>query len=163
MSAPIFHTVQDLLDSAAVPYTVLKHPPVVTVAQARTLVPELLPRLATTVAFSVKDAGYVLVTTRAGDRVGYPALARAIAVNRRRLRLAGPQAVELALGFEIGGVGPFPVSGVDQVIVDTRVAAWDRLACGAGVRTRSIDIAVADLLKVSSAAIAEVAIPAEDC
>lgn len=162
MSTAAFAAVCGQLERAAVSYRVLEHPPVVTVEQARRLVPELVARLATTVVFSVKDGGYVLVATRAGDRVGYRELASALSVNRRRLRLAGPEEVEAALGFEVGGVGPFPVAGVDQVIIDAGVAARGRVVCGAGLRTRSVDIAVADLVTVSQAAIAEVAAARRD-
>lgn len=142
---------------ARVPFATIEHPAVVTREDALTLVPELVPRLVTTIAFEVRGGAPVLVATRAGDRVRYRLLAAALGVNRRLLRLMAGSDIEAVLGFEVGGVGPFPVADGVRIVIDSAVAGAGSIVCGAGVKTRSLELSGTDLVRATGAVVAGIA------
>jgi Cys-tRNA(Pro)/Cys-tRNA(Cys) deacylase len=133
-----------------------EHQPIVTVAEAVARVPELTENLLKTVVFRKKSGTWVLAALFHNRRVDYKKLAEAVGINRRDLRPVSPADVERALGFEIGGVGPFPISDEIDVVVDDAVTRRDTILCGSGKNTCTVELNVRDLLRVSRAVVAPI-------
>jgi Cys-tRNA(Pro)/Cys-tRNA(Cys) deacylase len=157
MTAPSLHPrILNLV--AAFPHFVHVHPPVLTVEQAASVVPELVVDLVKTIAFRIDGTPrIVLAAVAARAAVDYKKLAQVIHCNRRALRLMPATEVLAELGCEVGALGPFPVTATVDVIVDQDVLAQTRLRCGAGLRTHTLEIAPADLVRASAAQVASIA------
>jgi Cys-tRNA(Pro)/Cys-tRNA(Cys) deacylase len=96
---------------------------------------------------------WVLAAVRGPDRIHYKALADALGVRRTDLRAIGPEEVELGLGFEVGGVGPFPIRPDLRVLFDLGVAQLERVVCGSGRNTVTVEIAAQDLIALGDGAV----------
>jgi prolyl-tRNA editing enzyme YbaK/EbsC (Cys-tRNA(Pro) deacylase) len=97
----------------------------------------------------VCDGRTVLVMVP-GDRRADPAKVRA-AAGCEKAKVAGPEEVERATGFEPGAVAPFPLPGVEGVFVDHALLAHDVVWVGAGSYRHMAVLAPADLLRLSRA------------
>lgn len=147
-----------LLDRADSPYRVHEHPPVRTIDEARVLAPHLLDGLVKTIAFELDGTSRVVLAAVTLDaQVDYAALARCLGVNRRALRLLPAARVEAELGFEVGGLGPFALDERCEVVLDDAVLAQPWLRCGAGLRTRTLELAPEDARRASDARVAPIA------
>ena len=82
-----------------------------------------------TVAFQVKQAGWVLVAVGSEDRVDYRRLA-ALGVKRGQIIQPVPEVLEAELGFQVGGVCPIPPGPGVRVVFDTQILAMDTVYCG---------------------------------
>jgi prolyl-tRNA editing enzyme YbaK/EbsC (Cys-tRNA(Pro) deacylase) len=97
----------------------------------------------------VCDGRTVLVMVP-GDKRADPAKVRA-AARCEKAKVAGPEEVEKATGFEPGAVAPFPLPGVEGVFVDRTLLAHDVVWVGAGSHRHMAALAPADLLRLSRA------------
>jgi prolyl-tRNA editing enzyme YbaK/EbsC (Cys-tRNA(Pro) deacylase) len=79
----------------------------------------------------------------------------AAAVGARGARVARPDEVVAATGFEPGGVAPFPASGVSQVVMSRELLVHDRVWIGAGSERHMAGLAPADLLRLAQAQTAD--------
>jgi Cys-tRNA(Pro)/Cys-tRNA(Cys) deacylase len=140
-----------MLDGSGFPYRLHDHPPVRTIEDARKSVPHLTRNLLKTVAFRIKDAGWVLAAVNGGRRIDYRKLGAAVGVSRRAIRSASPDQVASALGFQIGGVGPFPVIPAASVIFDAALDGKGGVFCGSGRNTRTIEIELPALITLTGA------------
>lgn len=130
-----------------------------TIDEARRQVPELVVDLLKTVAFErVPGTQRVLAAVPARCGVDYRALAQALGCSRRALRLLPPARVEAELGFEIGGVGPWPVTADVVVVLDAALGDDARVRCGGGTCTRTVELRAGDLARVSGALRAPIAV-----
>jgi len=93
---------------------------------------------------------WLLVAVKAKDRVDYRKLADACGVSRSAITSPAPEAVEAALGVEIGGVCPFPLIDQAQVILDQNVIEGDVVFYGAGENGKTLEIKPQDLLRLSA-------------
>lgn len=59
--------------------------------------------------------------------------------------------------FELGAVPPFCGPSGDRVVVDARLAREDEVVLEAGTHAQSIKLRMRDLLKISSAEVADIA------
>ena len=75
----------------------------------------------------------------------------AAAAGARRARVAKPDEVLAATGFEPGGVAPFPAPGVSQVLVSSELLAHDRVWIGAGSEKHMAGLAPIDLVRLAQA------------
>jgi Cys-tRNA(Pro) deacylase len=66
-------------------------------------------------------------------------------------RIAQPAEVEQATGFAPGAVAPFPLPGVDRVLLDQSLLGHDVVWVGAGSTTHLAALAPADLVRLSRA------------
>ncbi|MCH8350893.1 MAG: YbaK/EbsC family protein [Chloroflexi bacterium] len=142
------------LDGLAIPYQNLEFPPEIekgaaSVAQALGYNPSQMVK---TLIFESGTQERVLVML-GGDRnaiSGY--LKRAI--GSRNIKLAGPESVKEATGYEIGSIPPFHWqppgfrSFIDALLMDEEV-----LGVGAGVWGQEIMITPQDLVKASQAVV----------
>jgi Cys-tRNA(Pro) deacylase len=85
-----------------------------------------------------------------GDRRADPRKV-ARAVGSRRARVAGPEEVRDATGFEPGAVAPFPLPRPLRILVDRQVLVHDRVWIGAGSPSHVAALVPADLVRLSKA------------
>jgi prolyl-tRNA editing enzyme YbaK/EbsC (Cys-tRNA(Pro) deacylase) len=75
----------------------------------------------------------------------------AAAAGARRARVARPDEVLAATGFEPGGVAPFPAPGVSQVLIAGELLVHDRVWVGAGSERHMAGLAPIDLMRLAKA------------
>jgi Cys-tRNA(Pro)/Cys-tRNA(Cys) deacylase len=141
------------LERARIPFEVHAHEPVTTVDQARERVPHLLDGLIKTVVFRTAEGLWVLAAVEAGRRVHYKRLADALGRSRTELRPVSPEEVERQLGFQVGGVGPFPSGEGVRVVLDQAVTRLERVRCGSGRNDRTLTLRTEDLIRLTTARI----------
>jgi Cys-tRNA(Pro) deacylase len=69
----------------------------------------------------------------------------------QRVKTAGPEDVERVTGFEAGGVAPFPLAGVDVVLLERTLLPHEVVWIGAGTRRHMAALAPGDLARVARA------------
>jgi Cys-tRNA(Pro) deacylase len=79
----------------------------------------------------------------------------AAAVGAKAARVARPEEVVAATGFEPGGVAPFPLRGVSQVVMAGEFLAHDLVWVGAGSEHHMAGLSPADLLRLTRATTAD--------
>ena len=151
-----FDIVQSILARSGAPFHLHHHVPVTTVEDARLKVPHLTVNLIKTVAFKIKDSHWILAGVNGEDRIHYKYLADAFGVNRKLIRPVSPADVESGLGFEIGGVGPFPVREDVKVILEESLMGMDSVLCGSGRNTVTVEMAPEDLARTAGALVAAI-------
>ena len=85
-----------------------------------------------------------------GDRRADPAKIAA-ATGATAARIASPEQVKRATGFAAGAVAPFPLPGVDRVLVDHGLLGHKRLWVGAGSPRHMAVLSAADLVRLARA------------
>lgn len=144
----VFEKVQALLESSGLRFIQHTHPAVSTIEDAEEKVPHLTKNLLKTIVFKIKDSHWVLAVVLGQDRIDYKELARAFNVNRRKIRTVSPETVEDRLGFEVGGIGPFPVNDTIKIIIDQSLSGIGMIFCGSGKNTVTIEMDISDLIKL---------------
>jgi prolyl-tRNA editing enzyme YbaK/EbsC (Cys-tRNA(Pro) deacylase) len=81
----------------------------------------------------------------------------AAAAGARYARVARPDEVVSATGFEPGGVAPFPAPNVSRVLLDRRLLRHETVWIGAGSAMHMAGIAPADLVRVAHAEVGDLA------
>lgn len=79
----------------------------------------------------------------------------AAAAGARHARVARPDEVLAATGFEPGGVAPFPTPGIAQVLMAGELFVHDRVWIGAGSEQHMAGLAPTDLARLTQARTAE--------
>lgn len=93
-----------------------------------------------------------------------PAVARldlkalAAAVGGKRAEIADPAAAEKATGYVVGGISPFGGRRPLPTAVDDSCLAFDTVFVSAGRRGLEMELAPADLVRVTRAAVAPIAV-----
>lgn len=146
-----------LLAASGVPYAIHEHAPTVTIQDADTSLWFPVERLVKTVAFRIKDGGFVLAALCGYSQVDYKKLAATVGVNRTKLMRMAPEEIETELGYVLGGVAPFAPNDRTRVLLDAGVMAWSTIYCGTGRQDRTLEIAPQDLAHVAAASIATLA------
>ena len=95
------------------------------------------------------DARWALVMVPGDRRADRGKVAAAMACERAKT--AGPEDVARVTGFEPGGVAPFPLPGVDDVLIERTLLAHDVVWIGAGSRRHMAAMAPADLVRLARA------------
>lgn len=93
-----------------------------------------------TLAFAT-PAGLGLVTLRMLDKVDYGAVARALGVSRAGLAMLGGDDLQQRLQMEPGAVCPFAQGEGVRVLLDEPALAPERIYCGSGVLSCTVEIA----------------------
>ena len=97
----------------------------------------------------VCDGAYVLALVP-GDRRADEDADRTL-VGAREVRVAEPDEVVHATGFEPGAVAPFPQRAITQTLMDTSFFGFDEVWIGAGSSSHMASLRPAELLKLSGA------------
>ena len=95
------------------------------------------------------DGRAVLVMVPGDRRADRAKVARA--TGSARVKVAAPDEVARATGFEAGGVAPFPLPRIDTVLVDKSLLNYDVVWIGAGSRSHMAALAPADLVRLARA------------
>ena len=153
MSLPhdIHATILGALDTSGIPYTIHEHAPSVTIQDADDNLWFPVERLVKTIAFRIKDGGFVLVALCGYSQVDYKKLAAAVGVNRTKLMRMAPEEIGAELGYVLGGVAPFAPNEHTRVMLDSGVMAWPTVYCGTGRQDRTLEIAPQELVQVTAA------------
>jgi prolyl-tRNA editing enzyme YbaK/EbsC (Cys-tRNA(Pro) deacylase) len=85
-----------------------------------------------------------------GDRRADRAKVEA-AVPCDKAKIAGPDEVRSATGFEPGAVAPFPLPGIETILVDQALLVHEVVWTGAGSHQHVLAIAPADLVRLTRA------------
>ena len=78
------------------------------------------------------------------------AAAKAVGASRAQI-VARPEEVVAATGFEPGGVAPFPLPAISQVLITEELLAHDRVWIGAGSEHHMAGLAPLDLVRLTQA------------
>ena len=92
-----------------------------------------------------------------GDRRGDETKVAA-AVGAKGARVARPDEVLAATGFEPGGVAPFPAPGVSQVLISGELLSHERVWIGAGSERHMAGLSPLDLVRLSGARAADLTV-----
>ena len=138
-----------MLNESGARFRLHRHPPVTTIEEAREKVPHLTRNLLKTVVFKVKDGDWILAAVNGSDRIHYRLLGDAFGVKRTSLRSVPPERVSADLGFEVGGVGPFPVQSDVKVVFDQALRGIETVFCGSGINTETVEIGLPDLIRIT--------------
>ena len=153
----MFPQLTDELTKQRVEYTVVPHLRTQSAMAEARAVGVTAHEVAKTVVV-VTDEGYVRAVLAASDLLDLQKLRHAIdSVAKPRL------ATEAELGgaypgFELGAVPPFGGPSGDRVIVDQGLACEDEVVLEAGTHDRSVKLHMRDLLALSGAEVADVAV-----
>jgi prolyl-tRNA editing enzyme YbaK/EbsC (Cys-tRNA(Pro) deacylase) len=79
----------------------------------------------------------------------------AAAAGARAARVARPDEVLAATGFEPGGVAPFPAPGIAQVLMSGELLAHDRVWVGAGSERHMAGLSPLELQRLTQARAAD--------
>lgn len=157
-SSTVFHRILALLAAVGATPRIHTHAEVRTIEEAAQRAPHLLDKLVKTIAFAIEPGPRIVLATVARDaQVDYKQLSAVLTCNRRALRLLAASRVESELGFEVGGLGPFAIAAHIEVVIDSAVLAQRWLRCGAGLRTRTLELDVDDVVRASAAQVATIA------
>jgi prolyl-tRNA editing enzyme YbaK/EbsC (Cys-tRNA(Pro) deacylase) len=94
--------------------------------------------------------GRAVLALLPGDRRADPAKIAA-AAGVRRARIAGPDDVRRLTGFEPGAVAPFPLPGVQAVLVERTLLGRGTVWVGAGSTHHVMGMAPAELVRLARA------------
>jgi Cys-tRNA(Pro) deacylase len=98
----------------------------------------------------VCDDGRPVVALVPGDRrADAEKIARA--VGAREARVGSRKEVEAATGFEPGAVAPFPLPGVEHVLIDRSLLAHEHVWVGAGSERHMARLRPAELARLARA------------
>ena len=95
------------------------------------------------------DGSPIVVLVPGDRRADSTKIARA--AGCRKAKIAGPDQVRDATGFEPGAVAPFPLPKVTRIFVDRQLLVHDRVWIGAGSSRHMATLSPGDLVRLSKA------------
>ena len=144
------------LDAAAVPYRVIRHGPVRSLAeaaQARGVTPADVVK---TLVVRRGEDDYLFVLVPGDRTISWPKLRALLGVSR--LSMPDAAAAQRATGYERGTITPFGSVTAWPVIADERVLGRD-ITLGAGEHGLAVGLAAGDALAALGAAVADISEP----
>jgi Cys-tRNA(Pro)/Cys-tRNA(Cys) deacylase len=158
-----FRLLVGTVEDCGAPFVLHEHEATRTVEEAARNLSFDVARIVKTVAFRTRGGGIVLAAVRGIRRVDYARLAALASVNRRDLTALSPREVLDLLGVDPGSVSPVPLREDVVVIIDEDVMTiLPTLYCGIGRPDRTLEIAPADLLRVTRGQLGEVSREGKD-
>ena len=82
----------------------------------------------------------------------------AVAAGCERVKSVGAEAVEELTGFPAGGVAPFPLPGIQTVLLDRSLTTHELVWIGAGSSRHMAALAPADLVRLARARTVDAAV-----
>lgn len=101
------------------------------------------------------DSRLVCAVVPVASRLNLKALAGAL--GGRRAELADPAKAQRATGYVLGGISPLGHRSAIPVVVDASATAFETVFVSAGKRGLQVELAPADLLRLSGASTAPIA------
>lgn len=146
-------TVQEFLVAAGVNFEIHSHPPIVSFADAKAILPFDPRAMVKGLAFRISDHGYAIVGMRADGRADYKKIADALGIRRSDLKAAEPDELVSMLHMVPGGVVPLPINGA-EVLFDQQVLDLDIIFCGTGRSDATLEIKAHDLVRIAGGKVA---------
>jgi Cys-tRNA(Pro)/Cys-tRNA(Cys) deacylase len=146
--------IRELIAAGGVDFKLHPHEKLVTFEDAKAALPFDPAAMVKALVFRLPDARYAIIAMRAADRADYKKIADALGVRRADLRAATAEEVGADLDMQQGGIMPMPVNGA-VVLFDRAVGELDTIYCGTGRNDVTLEIAAADLIRVSGGRLAE--------
>lgn len=84
--------------------------------------------------------------------------AAAAALGAPKAAMAEPVVAERVTGYVVGGISPFGQRRRLRTVVDTSALRWDRVLCSAGRRHWDVAVAPGDLIRLTEAVTADIAV-----
>jgi prolyl-tRNA editing enzyme YbaK/EbsC (Cys-tRNA(Pro) deacylase) len=100
--------------------------------------------------------GAVLGEASGTARIDYRLVAAHLGVSRKRLKLAGAEAVLARTGYPVGAVPPFGHPAPLRTLLDPRVLAQPEVIAGGGAIDALMRVAPAEIARVTKAEIVDV-------
>lgn len=101
------------------------------------------------------DGGLTVAVVPVAAQLSLKALAEA--VGGKRAEMADKNAAERATGYVTGGISPIGQRKRLPVVIDSSAANWLLVYCSAGQRGLELELAPADLIRVTNAKLADIA------
>lgn len=155
--ATLYDRITSTLAASGLPYCIHEHAPSITVEDADTHLNFPVEQLVKTIAFRVKNRGWVLAALCGYAQVDYKRLAAAVGVSRDKLMRLEASDVQSELGYPLGGVAPFAPDERTEILVDSGVLGWRTIYCGTGRNDRTLAMDPRLLLQVNGARVAGLA------
>ncbi len=144
-----YEAIITLLSARGGTFKVHEHTPSYTVADAKEHLLFPLERLLKTIAFKIKNGGYLLAAVRGPDHIDYRKLAVACQTKRTEVIRLTPEEVVEVFGVEVGSVSPITSQGDVRVFFDTHVPIDETVFCGIGRPDRTLEIQLMDLVQIT--------------
>lgn len=144
-----YEAIVSLLTTRAIPFTIHEHIPSYTVADAEAHLLFPLERLLKTIAFKIRNGGYVLAAVRGPDRIDYRKLATACETRRTDVVRLTPEEVVNVFGVEVGSVSPVLLQKDVTVFFDDQSPTHETVFCGIGRPDRTLEISLIDLVQIT--------------
>jgi Cys-tRNA(Pro)/Cys-tRNA(Cys) deacylase len=113
------------------------------------------PRRILNTLIAAVDGRLVCAVVPVASRLNLKALASA--AGGRRADLADPAKAQRATGYVLGGISPLGHRSAIPVLADSSITGFDTVFVSAGKRGLQVELAPADLLRLSGAATAPIA------
>lgn len=150
-----FFRLREIVFRSGVPYTIHEHRETRTIDDAARNLSFPVDRIVKTIAFRTRSGGILLAALRGTRRVDYARLAALAGVNRRDLSSLSPREVRDHIGVEPGSVSPvMPLDGAELFIDVDVLAITPTLYCGFGRPDRTLEMAAADLVRLTAGRVA---------
>ncbi|RWC48692.1 YbaK/EbsC family protein [Mesorhizobium sp.] len=146
--------VKRYLEERGAAFSVVTHRPLISFEDAKEILPHDPRNMVKSLVFRCTDDSLAIVALRAAERADYKKIAGALGERRADLRMAEEEYVRDRLDMENGGVVPLPINGA-RVFIDRNVLELEEVVCGTGRKTATLVIALAELLRVAQAALAD--------
>ena len=147
--------VSGFLEQAGVDFDVLEHAHTERAADEATVLGIAPEEVAKTLVL-VAPSGHLRAVLAASERIDLGKVAAVLGVGGKKVHLASEDALARDYpDFELGAVPPFG-GREDPVIVDERLAACDSVVLEAGSHDRSVRLKAADLVRLTSAQVADI-------
>jgi Cys-tRNA(Pro)/Cys-tRNA(Cys) deacylase len=104
---------------------------------------------------AVVDGRLTVAVVPVADRLDLKALATA--VDGKRAELAEPAVAERATGYVVGGISPLGQRRRLPTVVDASASGHERVLVSAGRRGLDVELAPADLVRLTGAVLAPIA------
>jgi Cys-tRNA(Pro)/Cys-tRNA(Cys) deacylase len=101
------------------------------------------------------DGDLTVAVVPVSSQLNLKALAAAVA--GKRAEMAQPAAAERATGYVTGGISPIGQRRRLPVVLDSSALGWPAVYCSAGQRGLELELAPADLVRVTGAVVAPIA------
>lgn len=79
------------------------------------------------------------------------------ALGRKRAQMADPAAAQRATGYVLGGISPLGQRRAHPTVADETIELWDTVLVSGGRRGLDVELAPADLLRLTDAVVAAIA------
>ncbi len=151
----VFERLAEILAMSGVPHVMHRHELARTVDDMVRNPLFAQSRIVKTIAFRTRSGRIVLAALRGDRRVDYPRLAAILGINRRDLAPLSPEEVRAFSGMGPGSVSPIPLNSDSSILIDDDVLTIEpTLFCGIGRSDRTLEIAPADLVRLSRGRVA---------